>query len=313
MGMDIVEWPSKLATPKDSDERVYLQRRPPRPMDYTTRATSVGETRNQPRTRSSFEVIAAQAAAIPDRRLNLLGLLVASACSNACGGSETLRPLWATEALHRASNFVRLIAMLERAAPPPAQQIRVQDAETKLGLALAAGFRSLSFVEDNELRLCSLQIHDINRIFVELFKPAIGQVTFESHADPLALPAYAHRAVILLATELVANCLLHAFSRRRTGRITLDLRVLSMTEACLSVTDDGDTLFHQASRRLRARRSVGDDLADLLQAELTYRPAATGGTVATIVFPRQTTMAGLIMESEGVLAAASEGDRARYT
>jgi hypothetical protein len=144
--------------------------------------------------RSSFETIASEAATIPHRRLNLLGMLVASAYSDTCGGREVLRPLWETEAFNRASNFVRLVAMLDRNTLCSGQEPRSPEAETTLGLALSAGYRSLTISQDYESRSCSGQLHEINRQFVELFQPAFGSIAFESRIDQMALPASRLRA-----------------------------------------------------------------------------------------------------------------------
>jgi hypothetical protein len=234
---------------------------------------------------SKSEAIGSHSAMTPQSRFNALGLLVASASSTACGGHNTLRPLWANEALHRASNFIRLMEKLEANAPPTAEPISKSDAENGLVLLLAAGFGSLYINDDTEPRLCSEQIADINRTLIELFGPAVGDVIFESQVDHLVLPAYAHRALILLAVERVTNCLLHGFRKQQTGRITLDLRVLSLATASLTITDNGEALCDRHSHDMRFRSRVSDDLADLLQTKLTCSRDAAGGTIATITFP----------------------------
>jgi two-component sensor histidine kinase len=235
---------------------------------------------------SQFERIASAAATISTQRVKLLGILLAAASPTLCGGSPVLRPIWATEALHRAHSMVRLVAHLEQRAPRHCQPREPLDFETKLAVELASIFDSLVIGRDVEPRACSLPVRDAARNLVELFGPGVGRLTLTTSVERLSLPAFQHRALTLMASELIINCLLHAFVDRPTGRMTLQVDQLNRGMARLVVTDDGRGLCGTASHR-PAPCSVISDLADLLQSELTYRQAVGGGTIAEIDIPLQ--------------------------
>jgi two-component sensor histidine kinase len=233
---------------------------------------------------SQYEEVASAAAGISRQRARLLGILLAAAPPASCGGHPVLRPIWATEALHRAHSTVRLVGRLEQRMPSRDDQSRLLDFETNIGVELASIFDSLAITNDEELRPCSSNLRDLARNLIALFGPTIGHVTVATSVDRLALPAFRHRALILIASELVTNILLHAFRHRHAGQVALQLTLLGRGVARLAVTDDGDRLFDRALCH-PARCSVINYLADLLEAELVYRPRPGGGTIAEIEFP----------------------------
>lgn len=210
-------------------------------------------------------------------------MLLAAASPTVCGGRAVLRPIWATEALNRAYNMVRLVGRLEQRAPDCNNRTGF-DLEAKLGAELAATFDALAISCDEEPRPCSVLLRDLVRDLVELFGPAVGPVVLATCIDRLALPAFRQRALILLANELVSNALLQAFEPHRSGRITLHLAVLDRRSARLTVTDDGGNVFDRA-RRHPSRCGVVDYLADLLESDLTYRSRPGGGMIAELEFP----------------------------
>jgi two-component sensor histidine kinase len=234
--------------------------------------------------KSQYEQVACATAAISPQRARLLGILLAAAPPASCGGRPVLRPIWATEALHRAHSMVRLVGRLEQRMPRRDDQSRLPDFETNIGLELASIFDSLAMTDDEELRPCSSNLRDVARNLIELFGPTIGHVTVATSVDQLALPAFRHRALVLIASELVTNTLLHAFKDRRAGQVTLQLTLPGRGVARLAVTDDGDGLCDRA-RCHPAGCSVINYLADLLEAELVYRPRPGGGTIAEIEIP----------------------------
>jgi two-component sensor histidine kinase len=232
---------------------------------------------------SRFEQLASAAAGISPHRLRLLGMLLAAASPTACGGRAVLRPVWATEAMNRAYNTVRLIGSLEQQVPQT-DDVSVSDLETRLGRELAATFDSLAITCDEEPRSCSVPLRNLARDLVELFGSAIGSVAVATIVDRVTLPAYRHRALVLLANELVSNALLCGFKDRRRGLITLQLSVLDQRTARLVVTDDGDGVLER-TRRHSSRCGVVDYLADLLESELVCRTGPGGGMTAAIEFP----------------------------
>jgi two-component sensor histidine kinase len=233
---------------------------------------------------SQFEEIASAAAGLSSQRLRLLGILLGSASPASCGGRPALRPIWMTEALRRAHNLVRLVERLDRRTPISDDQSRLAAVETSVGIELASIFESLTITDDEELRPCSRPLRDVTRNLIELFGPSAGDISAATCIGRLVLPAFRHRALILIASELVMNALLHAFNDERTGRVTLQLATLDPTSARMTVTDDGDRLFDRA-RNDYSRWSVIDYLADLLQSDIIYRSRGAGGTNAEIVFP----------------------------
>jgi two-component sensor histidine kinase len=235
---------------------------------------------------SQFEQIASAATSISIQRVKLLGILLAAASPALWGGPPVLRPIWATEAMHRAHNIVRLVARLEQRVPRCNEPSEEQDFETKVGVELASMFDSLAIDRDLDPRACSWSIRDVARNLIELFGPGVGHIDLTTSVERLALPAFQHRALILMASELITNSLLHAFENRSTGCMTLRLDRPHRGLARLTVTDDGRGLSGSAPHR-PAACSVISDLAHLLQSELTYRPAAGGGTIAEIDIPLQ--------------------------
>jgi hypothetical protein len=233
---------------------------------------------------SQYEEIASVSAGISHQRARLLGILLAAASPASCGGRPVLRPIWATEALHRAYSMVRLVGRLEQRMPRRDEQSRLPDFETNLGLELARIFDSLAITDDEELRPCSSNLRDVARNLIALFGPSIGHVTVATSVDRLALPAFRHRALVLIASELVMNALLHAFRHRHTGQVALQLTLLGRRVARLAVTDDGDGHFDRA-RCHPNRCSVINYLADLLESKLVYRPRPGGGMITEIEIP----------------------------
>jgi two-component sensor histidine kinase len=250
------------------------------------RAGDICHGKTGPAPISRFEQIAYTAAGISAQRVKLLGVLLSSASPTLCGGRPVLRPIWAAEALHRAYSIVRLVARLERRTPTYDKQPGRLHFEDRLGDELASIFDSLAIDRAEELRPCSTSLRDVARNLIELFGPAVGDIIFASSVDRLALPAFQHRALILAASELIMNTLLHAFNGRSAGRVTLELALLNQGMARLTVTDDGN-YPSGAPPHCPARCSVINYLADLLQSEPVYRSGIGDGMIAEIDIPIQ--------------------------
>ncbi|HEX3994365.1 MAG TPA: hypothetical protein VHX39_24595 [Acetobacteraceae bacterium] len=177
--------------------------------------------------------------------------------------------------------MIRLVARLEQNAPRRKTPSESVDFENKLGRELASIFDSLAIAPHAQLRACSRPVRDIARNLIDLFGPGVGHIAVTTSVERLALPAFQQRALVLLTSELIINGLLHAFENRTTGRIALRLARPNRGIARLVVTDDGSGLVG-AKPHHAAQCGVINDLADLLQSEVTYRSAPGAGTVAEI-------------------------------
>jgi hypothetical protein len=284
----VEQWNPGLSVPRDHLVGFERGRRPlpgvTRPRARQWRDGSAGNGAIGSMRASEFEKIASGVSAISSQRAKLLGILLAAASPDSGGGRAVLRPIWATEALHRAYNMVRLIARLEQNSPRCGNRAFQPDHETKLGTELAAIFGSLAITNDKELRPCSTPLRDVVRNLIGLFEPTVGVIEVSTSVVRLALPAFQHRALILLSSELVTNCLLHAFRNQRLGRINVRLETFDSGTARLSVMDDGH--FMSGEGRLRpAPCSVTAYLADLLRSKVVYRSPVGGGTIAEITIP----------------------------
>lgn len=252
------------------------------PLDYPAEG---GTDNSDPSTTvSRFEQIIAATDRISPQRQRLLGLLLSAGPSAHCNGRSVLRPIWADEAMHRAYRMVRLVGQLDEAMPRYRIRSPWPNFESKLGLDIKTTFDSLAILYDEEPRSCSAPLRDIVRDLVELFGPAIGNMTAATSVDHLTLPAFRHRALILLASELVTNAMLHASKDRRDSRIALRLSVLGHDAARLTVTCDGCFDLDYIQRQ-PACCDVITDLSDLLQGEPICQSRLGGGTIVDLEFP----------------------------
>ena len=87
-----------------------------------------------------------------------------------------------------------------------------------LASTLAADLKTLSSHAENEVVPCSRVLRDVVRNTAALFAPTTGGLEVTTDIEYVRLPAYKRRALVLLASELVVNALLHAYSGRCSGR-----------------------------------------------------------------------------------------------
>ena len=190
-------------------------------------------------------------------------------------------PLWTEEAMHRAYSLVNLTFALDRRAPLCHNDIVTARMEQALSRNIAACFRSLAISDDKKILPCSDALRIIVRNLVELFGLAAGQISLEMSIERLVLPAFKRRSLVSAASELVINALRHAFDAPSSGHITVGLCRLGLSDAKLSISDDG--------RGIRPGRygpsGIAFDLAALLESDLLYSEAERGGTLAEITFP----------------------------
>ena len=167
--------------------------------------------------------LAELSASLPRRHGGTIEILLAAA-RPFDDGFAPLRPLWAQEAMHRATGVLRLFAALHRRDHSRSSPHALH--ERRLASHLAAELASLETGAALRVLPCSGPLRKVARDLVALFGPAIGQVVLDTDVVPLSLPAYRCRALVLLGSELVMNALLYAFHGRRMGHVSLRLQRL---------------------------------------------------------------------------------------
>jgi hypothetical protein len=213
--------------------------------------------------------------------VKLLAVLLPCSRPACSGGGEVLRPLWAEEAMHRSYNFLRLVF---RQAPGrgPGKGL-THMAELCLATDLAALYGSLAAVPERQVVSCSPVLREIVRDLVALFGPTAGDIELHVNIERVALAAYRRRALVLAASELVINALLHAFEGVRTGGlISVELLLIDGWRARLRISDDG---VGCGNCRIGAGCGVAGGLASLLESELVYHSPKRSGTIVELVLP----------------------------
>ena len=212
-------------------------------------------------------------------RSEILRLLLNAADPSTSGGRPVLRPLWANEAMHRAYNLVSLTFLLDRHIPMYSHV--ACELEGKNAMALAQSYRALEITNDADIVCCSDLLRTTTLGLVELFGPAIGNISTTVALERIFLPAFKRRALTLACSELVINSLRHAFAEHSDGLITVLLTTPDKWRARLTVTDNGRGIssgMHDASG------GIATDLAHLLKGTLEYRRSQGGCTIAEIDF-----------------------------
>lgn len=195
---------------------------------------------------------------------------------------DVLRPIWSAEALHRTHTVIRLVARLRSRLPcfPPGSP----DAEMESCLAkdLASVMDDLWTTEDHVCVDCTEALRGAVIGLVELFGPAVGNMTVVTDFHRIKLPAFKRRALVLAAAELVSNCLLHAFEGHDFGQMAIVLRPVGSAHAILRVYDDGVGIAEVGKSPYRGPAA---ELAELLEAEVVYECRRSKGVAAQILFP----------------------------
>jgi two-component sensor histidine kinase len=179
--------------------------------------------------------------------------------------------------MHRAYTLVRLNDVRIRGG---VKTSAVPGLARRIALALAVRFRELDTDDERAMLPCDPILRDVVTNLGVLFgHPA--NVSFDISTDPVSLPAYKRRALVLTTAELVSNALLHGFQGSKGGRIEVGLTCRDGASASLQVADNGGG-FICGQPNLSC--GVASGLADLLESELTYSRAA-GWTIAQISIP----------------------------
>jgi hypothetical protein len=228
---------------------------------------------------SSVGTLAAGALQLPRSSEDVFGALLVGSCPPLASNGRTFRPLWNEEAMHRAYRMQLLLLRLHAKQPGGTYDWH---AEYQLASHLAAEFRSLSALVENDLVVCSRALRSIVRNLVTLFGPAAGDIEINTHVERIWLRAYHCRALVLAASELVVNALSHAFAGCARGRIHVCLQSIDGRRACLRVHNDGAAPLEGD---IDASASLAGRLGRLFGGRLSYRVDWTGASTAEIVFP----------------------------
>jgi signal transduction histidine kinase len=230
---------------------------------------------------SQFEQMAAIAISVPQARSTALSVLLGASILDTQHDHRVLQAIWANEAMHRAYNMVLLFDALEHKEPSSTCHRHVLLSELRHAQQLAELFKAISAPSDPALLSCSRGLRVIAGSLVELFEPTVGQLELKTCIEPITLPAYKRRALLLAVSELVINALRHAFSSREEGLITIRLDRRRPSQAEVSVEDDGDGITGGRPMRM----GIASDLVSLLESELTYHSRAGRGTCVKMTFP----------------------------
>jgi two-component sensor histidine kinase len=219
---------------------------------------------------------------VPSERSATLGILFDTACPTSCfAGRSVLQTLWVEEAIHRASNFLRFILLLEGSSWKGESTETDTYRERRLAIRLAGAFRALDRDDEHAMVPCSDLLRRIVVDLVDLFGPTTGRIAIETDLMPLNLSACKRRALVLVATELVINALKHAFQGHRKGQIAVTLERVGRGQARFVVDDSGRGV---SVTRAGAGRAIISGLARVLDADLLYRTSRLGGSAAEFEF-----------------------------
>lgn len=224
------------------------------------------------------------ASSIFELRQELLGALLKTTVPLTTGGCAVLRPLWTSEAIHRADDMVRLISRLEQTTPLSTCDPFAIRLERRLALELACTFQALDVVDDRHVLPCSDLLRTLVRDLIELFGPVKGHVSLHTCVEPIQLPAYRRRALVLIASALVCDALSHQPIPSGDNGIAMLLLRVDAARALFRIDMEG----WRAPRVGRSRPfEIVADLASLLESEPVYRTGAFSGATVEIAFPIQ--------------------------
>ena len=197
-------------------------------------------------------------------------------------GCAVLQPLWAEEAIHRAYVMLQLMSGLRRRRSRQRKARPIASWKRALANDLALAYQSLPHADEAQVLDCSAILSRVAVDLGALFGSGGRQLYVNATAECILLQIYKRRALVLLASELVANAILHAFHGRCSGRIDVSLRHLGNGQARLRVADDG---IGFSGGLPNFRPSVAAALAGLLEANVRYEAISGWTTVADVVFP----------------------------
>jgi hypothetical protein len=223
--------------------------------------------------------MAAQVAFASRSRQAMLGTLLEATLPTARRGRPTFRAVWVNEAMNRAYNMIRLTALSDKFPPLCCLDVTADEAERRIASEVATILRSMDVDDDDELMPCSAALITVVRGLIELFAPAPGSLCFTADIAQLSLPRFKCRALVLAACELVSGLLLRGLSQSGRGHIKVALCKGGQREMDLTITGSGlGTMREPPSDSLV-------DLAELLEADLSFRVPCFGIATTELTFP----------------------------
>lgn len=235
-----------------------------------------------PKPVSSIETMVAALDYLSPARARILGRLLIATQPGSCGGNNILQPIWANEMMDRAYQMVRLTRLLDNRVPRSDNDPVDDSLEWRITSNLTDTLCALRIRKDDEALPCSDLLRDTVRDLVELFGEAVGVTGISTCIDRLDLPAFKRRALVLMASHLVVDILLHAAREHRSPQLLVTLDQPRCGTARLSVGyDDRAVPFGP----LDGTYGVIDDLASLLETDIVYRADRLGRFVTGMDFP----------------------------
>jgi signal transduction histidine kinase len=244
------------------------------PLSFSECLTTPG---NGLRSRSRLVEMVVGSQSLPPRRNRVLGTLLQATVPHTYKGTGVLQPIWAAEAMERAYTTLHLMGLLDAAQRRPAGD----RCERALATRLAQALQSLTYGDAGLPVAAEHAAMTVAEAAIDLFGPAAGAVQVEIAADPITLPAFQSRALVLLTNDLVVNALRHGLCATQGGRICVTLSRPSATVGRLLVTDTGCGFVHLYPNPY----SVAHDLSSLLETEPVFTARAGGGVHASVAFP----------------------------
>ncbi len=236
----------------------------------------------RPKSVSPIETMVSALEYLSPARARILGLLLTATQPGSCGGSKVLQPIWANEMMDRAYQMVRLTRLLDNRVPRNDSDPVDDSLEWRITSNLTETLRALHIRTDDEAQPCSDLLRATVRDLVELFGEAVGVSGISTCIDRLDLPAFKRRALVLMASHLVVDILLHAAREHRSPQLLVALDQPRCGVARLSVGyDDRAVPFGP----LDGTYGVIDDLASLLETDIIYRADRLGRFVTGMDFP----------------------------
>jgi two-component sensor histidine kinase len=229
-------------------------------------------------TLSSFALLAQCSRALSARSDEAIGPLLAAATVPQAKASLETHPIWVAEALHRAHVTLKLFLVLHRSRRQIDRATRAL--ERRLAIDLARNIFALAPADSEKIEDCAAVLRDIVCNLVALFGPGVGQIDMETDISEVKLSRPRRRALVLLAHELVANAILHAFTGRRRGRIVVTLRRISPAAAVLCVMDDGIGIDNHDDNAC----GIATRLTTFLSSELYHRRTPSSLTSVEAIF-----------------------------
>jgi two-component sensor histidine kinase len=185
------------------------------------------------------------------------------------------------ETRHRVANVFQLLSTLGRLRAQ-----RASDPETKRQLTwMLDAIGALGVLQH---RLLSPNGEDFAGFIQDMAphwrrRAANRPITIETVTEPAPVSEQIAAALTLIAQELVANAVSHAFPDGRAGEVRVELKRLDERRAVLVVADDGVGYALEAADKSRLGLWLIGGLADQVKGVLTITREA--GVAARLEFP----------------------------